>query len=187
VQKSYRDFLGAPIRDRFTRGLVGQVSGFVINPANGEIVAFFAHRNHKLLLPTTDILRVATGVVWIENTEAFAAVDEIVRIHDIIKINIPIFGSKVFTVSRQYLGEVVNFQFETNGWVLTKLDVAKKILTISTERKLINSSQIVRIKPTEITVRDAVVRVRAKKANNAIAPDLANAAFAEPLKNTNQQ
>ena len=163
MQKSFREILGLPIREKLSRGLIGRVDELVVNPANGEVLAFFTRRDKKLILPTVDISRVAADTIWVENPEALATPDEIIRIFEVIKMNSPIFANKVFTVSRQFLGEVVDFRFETNGWVLTKIDVAKKILGIPTSQKLINSSQIVRIKANEITVRDAVVAVREKK------------------------
>jgi len=163
MQKNFRQFLGMPIRDRLSKGLLGKVGDFVIDPTNGEISAFFTRRDKKLLLPTADVFKVTAEAVWVDSPEALATPDEIIRIAEVIKLNIPIFGNKVFTVSRQHLGEVVDFRFETNGWVLTKIEVAKKILGIPTQEKLINTSQIVRIKRNEVTVRDAVVQARASK------------------------
>lgn len=163
MQKSFREILGLPIREKLSRGLLGRVGELVVNPTNGEVIAFFTRKDKKLLLPTVDISKISSDTVWVESPEALATPDEIIRIAEVIKMNTPIFTNKVFTVSRQFLGEVVDFRFETNGWVLTKIDVAKKILGIPTAQKLINSSQIVRIKSNEITVRDAVVKVREKK------------------------
>ena len=163
MQKSFREIVGLPIREKLSRGLIGRVDELVVNPQNGEILAFFTRKDKRLLLPTVDIAKVTADTIWVENPEALATPDEIIRIAEVIKLNTPIFTNRVFTVSRQFLGEVVDFRFETNGWVLTKLEVAKKILGIPTAQKLINSSQIVRIKPNEITVRDAVVRVHEKK------------------------
>ena len=163
MQKNFRKFLGMPIRERLSKGLIGRVGDFIVNPANGEVVAFFTRRDKKLLLPTVDVFKVTAEVVWVENSDALATPDEIIRVAEIIKLNIPILRNKVFTVSRSYLGEVIDFRFETNGWILTKIEVAKRILGIPTERKLINSSQIIRIKSNEITVRDAVVKVSGKK------------------------
>ncbi|MFH1546551.1 MAG: hypothetical protein ABIE14_04190 [Patescibacteria group bacterium] len=163
MQKSFREFLGIPIRDQLSKGLLGRVGDFVVNPANGEISAIFTRRDKQLLLPIADISKVSADTIWVENPDALATPDEIIRIAEIIKLDTPIFGNRVFTVSRRFLGAVVDFRFETNGWMLTKIDVAKKILGISTEKKLINSSQIVRIKSNEITVRDAVVCARGKK------------------------
>lgn len=172
MQKNFREFLGMPIKERLSKGLVGKVDDFVINPANGEILAFYARRDHRLLLPTVDVFRIAGDTVWVENPEALATPDEIIRISEVIKLNTPVFRNKVFTVSRQYLGEVIDFRFETKGWVLTKLEVAKKILGIPTQTKLINASQIVRIKSNEITVRDAVVKVKAAHLQKEVMPNL---------------
>ncbi len=177
MQKSFREILGLPIREKLSRGLLGRVENLIVNPVNGEVVAFFTRKDKKLILPTVDISRVSADTIWVENPEALATPDEIIRIAEVIKMNTPIFANKVFTVSRQYLGEVVDFRFETNGWVLTKIDVAKKILGIPTSQKLINSSQIVRIKPNEITVRDAVVVIREKKVAEKEATNLTPAAL----------
>ncbi|MFH1375865.1 MAG: PRC-barrel domain-containing protein [Patescibacteria group bacterium] len=178
MQKSYREFIGTPIRDRLSKALLGKVSDLVVSPINGEVLALFTRKDKRWLLPTVDVSKVVADIVWVENAEALAAPDDIVRIADVIKLNISIFGNKVFTVGRQYLGEVVDFRFETNGWVLTKIDVAKRILTIPTQQKLINSSQIVRIKASEVTVRDAVVQTKVRATQQeANAPDFASAVF----------
>ncbi len=178
MQKSFRELLGIPILDKVSKGLLGKISDFIVNPANGEILAFFTRKDRKLILPTVDVARVTSEAIFVEDPEAMATPDEIIRISEVIQLHTPIFGNKVFTVSRQYLGEVVDFRFETNGWVLTKLDVAKKILGIPTEQKLINSSQIIRIKSNEITVRDAVVKLHEKKsAVKEKVPDLTTATF----------
>ncbi|MFH0834008.1 MAG: hypothetical protein V2A63_01290 [Patescibacteria group bacterium] len=163
MQKSFREVVGLPIREKLSRGLLGRVEEFVVNPTNGEVLAFFTRKDKRLLLPTADVSKISADTVWVENPEALATPDEIIRIAEVIKLNIPIFSNRVFTVSRQFLGEVIDFRFETNGWILTRLDVAKRILGIPTAQKLINSSQIVRIKSNEITVRDAVVQVREKR------------------------
>jgi len=186
MQKSFREFLGTPICDRLNKGLLGKVSDLIVNPVDGEVLAFFIRRDKKLLLPTVDVLKVASGVIWVDDPEALVVPDEIIRIADVLKLNTPVFSNKVFTVSRQYLGEVVDFRFETNGWILTKIDVAKKILGIATEKKLINATQIVRIKPNEITVRDAVVKIgSAKEKKNELTSSFAPAALSvdENFKN----
>lgn len=170
---SFREFLGTPIRDRLTKGLLGRVADLIVNPANGEILALYARADRKLLVPTVDVVRVASGEVWVDSPEALAEPSEIIRIADIIAQKTAIYGNKVFTVSRTHLGSVTDYQFETNGWVLMRFEVAKKILGIPTEKKLISATQIVQIKPTEITVRDAVVDVREKarvKAALGLAP-----------------
>ncbi len=109
MKKSFRELLGLPIRDQLNRGMLGQVGGFVINPANGEIVALLARRDGRLILPTTDIAKVSSDTIWVDDPEALATPDEIIRIADIIKLNVPITQNKVFTVSRNYLGEVMIF------------------------------------------------------------------------------
>lgn len=177
MQKSYREFLGLPIRDKSAKGFLGKVYDLVVNPADGEILAIFTNRERSVLLPTVDISRIANDVVWVENAEALAAPDEIIRIAEVLRLGVHLIDNKVFTVSRQHLGQVLDYRFETNGWVLTKLEVAKRILSIPTEKKLINSSQIVRITPKEITVRDAVVEVRNEMRERDTLPDLSTAAF----------
>ena len=177
MQKSFREFIGLPIRERLNKTFLGKAYDLVVNPADGEILAIFTNRERSILLPTVDISRIANDVIWVESVEALATPDEIIRIADVLRLHTPIIDNKVFTVSRQYLGEVLDFRFEMNGWVLTKLDVAKRILSIPTERKLINSSQIVRIQSKEITVRDAVVEVKAAANKREAIPDLSTAAF----------
>jgi uncharacterized protein YrrD len=178
MKQNYRAFLGTPVRDRLTRGLLGRVADLVVNPVNGEVLALHTHPSRKLLVPTVDVLRVSNGEVWLENPEAITRPDEIVRIAEVIAKKTPIVGNKVFTVSRAFLGEVLDFEFETNGWALTQLSVGKKILGIPTDKKLINVNQIIRIAPREITVRDLTVPIKAKITNKIALPDLdGNASF----------
>jgi sporulation protein YlmC with PRC-barrel domain len=161
MKKNYREFVGTLILDKLHKIYIGKVSDFVVNPDNGEIVAFFARRDKSLLLPTMDIAKFMKNIIWVENPDILATPEDIIRIADIIKLDEPIFGNKVFTVSRQYLGEVIDFRFETKGWVFDQIKVAKKILGIPTQVKLINASQIVHIKSSEIIVQDATVKMKA--------------------------
>ena len=169
-----KDFLGAAIRDKYTRQVIGRMDKPIINPTNGEIIAFFVGTNRQLILPTVDIQRFAKGDVWVESMEAICPPSDIVRIAAVIEQHVAIIGNRVTTVSRQRLGQVIDIEFETNGWIIIKLDVAKKILNIPTERKLIDTRQIVRITKSEITVQDASVPAgkRSKQlARGAIAPE----------------
>jgi len=152
-----KDFLGTAIRDKYTRQVIGRIDSPIIHTSNGEIVAFFVGSGRELILPTVDIIRVTKGEVWVESSEAICPPADIVRIAALLDHYIAIVGSRVFTVSRQRLGQVIDISFETNGWIMTKLDVAKKILNIPTERKLIDTRQIVRITKQEITVQDATL------------------------------
>jgi sporulation protein YlmC with PRC-barrel domain len=172
MKKSYREILHTPIRDRLTRGLLGRVHGSVVNPTNGEVVALYTTRDGKMLIPTSEISRYAAEEIWLESPEALALPGDIIRIAEVIAGRTPILGQKVFTVSRQHLGQVLDYEIETNGWIITKLAVAKRILGIPTEQKLIDTRQVIRITSSEITVQDAAVLAYGKTTKNPLLADL---------------
>lgn len=184
MKKSLREIFGAPIRDRLTRGLLGRVHGAVVSPTNGEVVALHAAPGGKLILPTSEISRYAAGEIWLETPESLALPSEIIRIDEVMRGDTPILGQKVFTVSRRHLGAVLDYEVETNGWIVTKLAVAKRILGIPTEQKLIDTRQVVRITSSEITVQDAAVAAQSNTQKSAIKgmPDIAAGCIKDTCK-----
>lgn len=66
-------------------------------------------------------------------------------------------GSLVYTKSGLYLGRVEQVYYESAGFMLTQLEVAKRFLVFSYMHLLIARQDILDMKPRQIIVRDSVV------------------------------
>lgn len=163
MRLSYREIIGLPIRDRATKGLLGRVADIVVNPDDGKVLALFTNAARSLIVPTVDVLRMTREEIFVEDHEALTPPEHIVRIQEVVQTRVAILKNRVFTLSRQFLGTVIEFEIETNGWVVAKIEVAKTILNIPTQKKLIDAREIVRITKNEITVQDAVVKITSKE------------------------
>jgi uncharacterized protein YrrD len=158
MRLTYRELIGLPIRDRHAKGLLGRVTDLVINSDDGKVLALFVGSGKKLIVPTVDVVRMTREELFVEGHEALATPADIVRIDEVIQLGVPLLKNRVFTLSRQFLGSVIELEIETNGWVVAKLEVAKLVLNIPTQKKLIDASDIIRITKSEITVQDALVK-----------------------------
>lgn len=172
--KTLRGIVGLPIRETGTKKVCGFVRDLIINPANGALIAVAAKAQAKIILPIQDVQKLNKSAVWIEDCESLTAPTEIVRVAEVLKLKVPIFNNRVFTVSRQFLGQVIDFEFQTKGFILTKIEVAKKILGIPTNRKIISTKQIIQIKSSEITVQDALVRAQKRRLKGSNQLELAS-------------
>lgn len=152
---------GRAVRDRASRGLLGRVTGLLIHPETGAVLAIFAHASRRLLVQPADVLRLDRETVWVAHPDAVVATAEIVRVQQVLAAQIPLIGNRVFTVSRVNLGDVLDTEIDTKTWQLTQLRVGKKVLGVTTREKLIAAREIVQIKKTEVTVRDATVKTTA--------------------------
>lgn len=176
--QTFRKTLGLPIREVIQKNVFGIVRDIIVNPNNGLILALAVAPGQKVL-PVQDIQKITRKAILVADQEALAEPGDIVRIAEVLRLQTPILRNKVFTVSGQFLGRVIDFEFQTKGMLLTKINVAKKFLFFKLESKIISQQQIITIKPTKIIVRDAKIPAAAVLSKKDSQLKLVNAALQE--------
>lgn len=95
------------------------------------------------------------AVVIIDHEDKLSEKDELVRYQELIENKTNLMGFKVKTVSGKNLGKVKDLSIDMQDLYILKIHLrAKAIARLLNERLLIDRTDIVEVKPGQITIRD---------------------------------
>lgn len=162
MERYYTQTIGSPIFT--TNGLpAGRIIEIVIEPETGKVVGFLLAPKGQYVIAPGDILFWEKNI-FIHDEEDILQTDEIIKVHEVLRKNIPILHNKVFTKSGTFLGKVYDIGINPKFFVLTKLAVAKNIFGLFPfDEKIIVHKNILEIKKDRIIVKDIEATVRAKE------------------------
>lgn len=162
MERYYTQTIGSAVFS--TSGIpVGRIIEIVIEPETGKVAGFLLAPRGEYVIAPNDILFWEKNI-FIHDEEDILETGEIIKVHEVLKKNIPILHSKVFTKSGTYLGKVYDIGINPKFFVMTKLAVAKNILGLFPfDEKIIAHKNILEIKKDRIIVKDIEATVRAKE------------------------
>jgi uncharacterized protein YrrD len=160
------EFRGKPVLLQKEKAVVGIVEDMIVNPDNGEFVGLlvregFGKKNLKTL-PEKDLVSITSGYFLISSYESLGELDEIVRLKTIIDLDIPITGTKTYTVSGKYLGKSRDYTLNMKSLRIDKIYVEPPILSGGMRELAIAFPQIISIEKDKITVEDAFIKIKAQ-------------------------
>lgn len=147
-------------------GILGSVSGFIINPANLKIEALKCNINNSkipLYLLNQDIRDFNTNKILINDYESLSESDDLIRLKDILNLGFILEGKLVYTKSKQKIGKVKEFVIDTNSFYIQKLYIAQPIYkNLNGGQLIIDRLQIIEITNTKIIVNDLLQPTKLK-------------------------
>ena len=150
-----------------TGGVIGEITGPIINPNNLRIEAFyvldrFEHR--QLILLREDIRDFITKGVVVDDYEVLAEADDLVRLKETLEINYDPIGKSVITTHRRNLGKIYDYSVEPDSMYIKKLYTTHKFIksVVGTDSS-IDRTQIVELTPRSIIVKDSELPVLAEQ------------------------
>lgn len=162
MNKFASDIFTKPVVLEAEKAIVGLVKKIVIDPTNGKLVGLVVKegfgKKHEKSLSAKDILGIANKFILIKSYSALGELDEIVRVKEILDLDIEIIGNKVYTVSGQYLGFVKDFTLDITEGVLNKIYVTNRFFGGLKSDKIISFGQIVSIEKDKIVVENATIK-----------------------------
>ncbi len=158
--------LNRPVLSLRTGGLVATTTGMIINPNNLKIEGFYCtdgfHRKKEVILLFQDIRDVIPQGIVINDYDALAEPEELVRLKSLMDLRFSLMGKSVKTVSKNRVGKVVDFATDTNTMFVQKLYVGQSLIKNFTGGSLgIDRTQIVEITDRDIVIQDLAQRVPA--------------------------
>ena len=162
MDKYYTQIIRVPVlTDTFQR--VGQVYDVIFNTDTGKVIALsIAPGGHKVITPI-DIIAWDKAII-IGDADDVSDVEDIYQLQQMPKRKCRIFRKKVITKDGEYLGRVIDFAVHNKLFCLTKIVVAKNILSLFFYRKrLINSQDIIEIRQDAIIVKNPLGLIPLKK------------------------
>jgi len=162
MERFYSKILGtAVVYDDALRPITS-IKDIVIDPENGKVIAFVVNLSRKLVISPIDIESWHDSIK-VHSEEVIIGGDEILRVQEVMKRGIHIFGSMVVTKTGDYLGKVNDFSIDSNSLGLLKIYAAKDILgLIKYDSRVISYKNIIEILPHKIVVRENLVAVKEK-------------------------
>lgn len=158
-----KNIIGIDVMSLRTGGKVATATEPIINPHNLKIEGWYCEdifSKETLILLAQDVRDFVPQGLAINDHEVLADPDELVRLHDILKLEFSLIGKTVVTNHKRRIGKVADYALETTTLVIQKLYVSRPMYKSITDGQLsIDHSQIVEINDKKIIVREADVKV----------------------------
>ena len=150
--------LAKPILSLRTGAAIAQVITPIINPNNLKMEGFYCEDNkdkQRLILLYQDIRDILPQGIVVNDYDVLAEPDDLVRLKEVLDINFELLGKQVETISREKIGKVTDYAFESATMYIQKLYVSQSILKSLTGGNLsVDRSQVHEITPKRIIIND---------------------------------
>lgn len=130
----------------------------IINPDNLKIEGFYCHEyssKEPSVLLYQDIRDVLPQGIVVNDYDALSDPAELIRLKKTLERNFDLIGMPVETISREKVGKVSDYAFETTTMFIQKLYVSRSILKNLTGGSLsVDRTQIHEITPKKVVIND---------------------------------
>jgi sporulation protein YlmC with PRC-barrel domain len=149
---------------------VAILSGIILNPDDGKVVALQIYKKPGLIISPIDIIS-WKQVIKISDGDVMIPAEEVVRVNKIIEEERQFLDNKVYTKSGMYLGKVKDYSFDTEQLQLKKLYVTKTFLgLVHLASHEIPYKYILEVLEDKIIVKDPDLKVDLKDEETAKTP-----------------
>jgi len=153
-----KSLLDQPILSLQTGGQLAVTSGLIINPNNLKIEGLYCldrFSKKQLALLTQEIRDIIPQGIVVNDHEALAEPEELIRLKDILELQFELLGKTVVTVNKDRLGKVSDFAADNATLYVQKLYVSQSLLkSFSGGQLSIDRNNIVEITNRKIVVEE---------------------------------
>lgn len=172
MEKLFSQIVGTHVTPESEPIPIAKIYNVILDPDTGKVVALSVHPFLKYVITPMDIHAWYKYIV-IEDEESIAEANDIMRVKEVLKKDIPIYKNRVETKNGEYLGKVVDFMIDTKFMQLTKIYVAKTFLgLVQMDQRIISADNILRVEKDKIVVKNATVKEPATVKDAVLAPNL---------------
>ena len=162
MEKLYSNIIGTPVYEDDAHRPFTTVKDLIIDPESGNMLGVVVNFRNNMLIAPIDVISWGEAV-RVDHRGVVAEGDEILRVSEVLKRDIHIPYSKVFSSDGIFLGNVFDYSIDNKSWKLNKLFVQKVFLgLIRFETRIIPASEIVEIVQEKIIVQNNVKAVKEK-------------------------
>lgn len=131
-----------------------------VNFNDGKVLAFETKLHSKNLIHPSDIIAWDDSKVILGPNFEFLEVTDLIRLENLLTFKNPkLISKKVFTESGLNIGQVIDFNIDTNSLILANILVSKVFWIWKTDKRSINYSQIIEINSDKIIVKDNTLKI----------------------------
>jgi len=155
--------LNLPIVSLQTGQTVAVAGRPIVNPDTLSLVALYCQagrfRPGNAVLLVRDIRQVGSDGIVIDSFEDIEDASEIVRLGSVIQQRFNPIGIAVINESGQRLGKVEEYTVNLDNYQIQKLYLKQSVIkNLLLNNLVVDRTQIIDVKPRQITVRDATVK-----------------------------
>lgn len=130
----------------------------IINPDNLKIVGFYCNEyseRHPKILLVQDIRDILPQGIIVNDFDVLSDPSELIRLRKILEQQFEIIGKPVETISKEKIGKVSDYAFDTGSMYIQKLYVSRSILKNLTSGSLsVDRSQVHEVTAKKIIIND---------------------------------
>lgn len=170
------NLLGCPILSLHVGGRIANVTDLVIDPNNLSLIAVrvdgpVVDEESGSLLPINSIREFSRLGMVIDSVDDFVGDEEIIHLHNILKLRFNLSGLKVITKKKSKIGKVGDYILNTASWQVHQLIVKRPAMKAFFDPELIISRhQIVEVTDYEVIIKDEHEKPK-REAPAKVAPD----------------
>lgn len=159
--KAISEVMGNKLVDLDKSQAIGQVTNWVINPAERKLSALVVKPagvfTRTMVVTTADIVEYGPQMIVIRNQTAMVPPEEVVGLPQLLKTHHRVMGERVETTKGKLIGKVEDVLFETTDSTLQKFYIKPTLLGLVTRPDvIIGIDKVVRIEPRRLVVSDEV-------------------------------
>lgn len=177
--------LGCPVLSLHVGGRIANVTELIIDPDDLKIVACrvegpLVGKEVGEILPIESVREFSCLGMIVDSADEFVEENEIIRIHDIIKLNFHLVGLKVESKQGAKLGKISDFTLEPATWRVQQLIIQRPLVKAFLDPELtIPCNRIESIDDYKIIVKEETEKPKAKAIKTDFVPGFVNP-FREP-------
>jgi uncharacterized protein YrrD len=147
-----------------TSSPIAQIVAPIINPDNLKIEGLYCNEyssKKQLILLYQDIRDILPQGVVVNDSDALSDPAELIRLKKVLELDFELIGKPVETLSRDKVGKVNDYAFETATMYIQKIYVTRSILkSLTTGSLSIDRNQIQEITPKRVIINDLLETAR---------------------------
>lgn len=145
-------------------GKLGELGEPIINPENGQLLAFHILPDNflspKKIITLTDIIILDPKVVVIKNPECLIEPNEVVRIKKSLEDKITFLKTKCYTQNGAYLGKVEDAVIDNEACMIIKYYIKSML-----QNRILPAERVVEIKKNKIIFDNSVIEPNIESGN----------------------
>ena len=162
MKRLFSSIIGSYVLVKGQSRPVHMVQNLIINPSNGVLMAIVVDNAKDLIVVVEDILFFG-NFIQINDIDSIVEYGDIIRIAKIIDKGVWFIDSRVETASGEFLGVVYDLEINT-FLVVNTLHISKKVFGFfKTDKRIISTQDILRVRKGVVVVKDSVSSIRGEE------------------------
>lgn len=137
---------------------IAGITSPIINPDNLKIEGFYCteySEKQLTVLLYQDIREILPQGIVVNDFDALSDPSELVRLKKILDMDFDLIGKPVYTVSKEKVGKVNDYAFETSTMYIQKIYVSRSLFkSLTTGNLSVDRNQIHEITPKKVIIND---------------------------------